>query len=90
MTEHKKSEKYTRLASFGMGPYAMKKLKVCPNCGHLAKKWSFLCPSCKKRLNGKTLFDEYKKMHTCCSVCQTPLTDVTRYCPHCGKKQTMN
>lgn len=88
MTGHRKSEKYRLLESIGMGPYVMKKLRVCQKCGHLAKRWSFFCPACRRSLTLKTLFEQYRGMHTCCAVCGTLLADDTRYCPHCGKSQT--
>lgn len=86
MIDLTKSEKYSRLEALGLGPYVMKKLKVCGNCGHLTKKRAFFCPVCRKRLSGKTLYDRYKEMHICCSVCGIPLAEDTRYCPHCGRK----
>lgn len=85
-----RTPKYTRLSRYGMGPTAMKKIKVCPNCGHAAKNTSFMCPSCRRLLTRKTLFDEYKKMHFCCPHCDIPLTVDTQYCPHCGKKVGLN
>lgn len=86
MIDLAKSEKYVRLEALGMGPYMMKKLKVCPECGRLVGKRSFLCPICKKRLPTKTLFDLYRKLHSQCSQCKTSLTADAQYCPHCGKK----
>lgn len=90
MTRDHRIEKYTRLSRYGMGPTVMKKIKVCPNCGHAAKSTSLLCPSCRRLLTRKTLFDEYKKMHFCCPHCDIPLTVDTQYCPHCGKKVGLN
>lgn len=84
-----KSEKYIRLETFGMGPYAMKKKKVCKNCGQIAGAWSFFCPACKKILSGGTLFDTYKKMHDSCPYCRTMLASDTQYCPHCGRKVSL-
>ena len=86
MIDLSKSEKYTRLASLGMGPYVMKKLKVCPICGHIAGPWTFICPVCQNRLPAKTLFDFYKKLHAACPHCKTTLAEDARYCPHCGRK----
>ena len=63
MMRDNKTEKFIRLGSYGMGPTAMKKIKVCPKCGQTAKSTSLLCPACRRLLTRKTLFDEYKKMH---------------------------
>ena len=81
-----KSEKYARLETLGMGPYAMKKLKVCPECGQITGARVFFCPGCRSLLRQKTLFDLYKKMHSCCTHCKEPLADDAKYCPHCGKQ----
>jgi len=86
MIDTTRSSKYIRLETFGMGPYAMKKIKICKNCGQIVGAWSFFCPSCKKILSGGTLFDSYKRMHVSCPYCRTMLAADTRYCPHCGKK----
>ena len=75
-----------RLGTYGMGPVAMKKIKICPRCGQIAKRTSLLCPACKRLLTRKTLFDEYKMMHSRCPSCDIPLTSDTQYCPHCGRK----
>jgi len=90
MIDFTKSPKYIRLESFGMGPYTMKKIKVCKKCGQITGSWSFLCPVCKKILPGGTLFDAYRKMHIHCAYCKTVLAADTRYCPHCGKKVSLN
>ena len=90
MIRDTKNEKFIRLGSYGMGPYAMKKIKVCPNCGYAAKSTSFICPACRRLLTRKTLFDEYRKMHFCCPHCGIPLTVDTQYCPHCGTKVGLN
>jgi len=86
MIDYTKSDKYLRLASFGMGPYVMKKLKVCKNCGQITGAWRFFCPSCKRFLSVGTLFDTYKRMHFHCPYCKIMLTADTQYCPHCGRK----
>ncbi|MBE6639997.1 MAG: hypothetical protein E7619_00260 [Ruminococcaceae bacterium] len=86
MIDTTESPKYVRLEAFGMGPYAMKKIKICPRCGQIAKRTSLVCYACKKILTRKTLFDEYKMMHFCCPSCDIPLTLDTQYCPHCGRK----
>ena len=81
-----KNEKFSRLGAYGMGPDAMKKVKVCPSCGQVAKHTALVCPSCKRILTRKTLFDEYKMMHFCCPSCDIPVTWDTQYCPSCGRK----
>lgn len=86
MIDLTRSEKYIRLESLGMGPYAMKKLKVCQNCGQVASAWALFCPACRHRLRMKNLFDVYRKMHAGCPHCKTMLASDAQYCPHCGKK----
>jgi len=85
MREHI-TEKFIRLETYGMGPVAMKKIKICPRCGQIAKRNALICPVCKKMLTRRTLFDEYKMMHFCCPYCDIPLTGDTQYCPRCGRK----
>ena len=86
MIDFSKSEKYLRLKHFGMGPYAMKSMRVCKKCGRITEGWSLFCPACKKILSGGTLFDTYKKMHIRCLHCKTVLAADTQYCPSCGRK----
>ena len=81
-----KTEKFILLGTYGMGPVAMKKIKICPRCGQIVKGTALMCPACRKLLTRKTLFDEYKMMHFCCPSCDVPLTGDTQYCPHCGRK----
>ena len=90
MLDRLKSEKYIRLESLGMGPYAMKKLKVCPGCGQVTDARALLCPSCKSWIRTKSLFQVYKKMHTNCPHCKTMLASDAQYCPHCGRKVMQN
>ena len=85
-----KTEKFILLGTDGMGPVAMKKIKICPRCGQIAKRTALMCPACKKLLTRKTLFDKYKMMHFCCPSCDIPLTGDTQYCPHCGRKVGLN
>lgn len=89
MIDTTKSQKYIRLENFGMGPYAMKKMKVCRHCGQITRAWSFFCPMCKKIMPFETLFNTYRKMHVHCLHCKTVLTADTRYCPHCGRKVSL-
>ena len=80
--------KNLQLEQYGFGPNVMKKTKVCPNCGQLARARSMICSRCGARLPFATLFDSYKRRHPCCPQCSTILTADTKYCPHCG--QTIN
>ena len=63
----------------------MKKNKVCPRCGSLVGVRLSVCPDCNERLSGETLFDRYKRRHSCCVHCDTVLAPGSRYCPTCGK-----
>ena len=60
MIRDNKTEKFVRLGAYGMGPYAMKKIKICPKCGQVVGARKFFCPDCKTWLPVKTLFDTYK------------------------------
>ena len=37
---------FRNLEQYGFGPNVMKKIKVCPKCGQIAKKGAFFCRSC--------------------------------------------
>ena len=74
-----------QLEQFGFGPNVMKKTKVCTKCGQIAKARSVICAQCGAPLPFTTLFDSYRRRHTCCPNCNTVLTSDARYCPHCGK-----
>ncbi len=81
-----KSEKYIRLRSLGLGPYVMKRLKVCPECGQIVGARTRVCPGCQNKMPQKTLFDFYLKMHADCPYCRTTLAKDAQYCPNCGRK----
>ena len=82
MTEKSKN---LQLEQYGFGPNVMKKTKVCLTCGQLASARSLICSHCGARLPFATLFDSYKRRHSCCPHCSTILTADTKYCPHCGQ-----
>ena len=77
-------DKLIELESFGFGPNAMKKHKVCSGCGHMILTEEQECPLCGNKLTDQTLYDLYKKMHDYCPDCDTVLPDGTFVCPHCG------
>jgi RNA polymerase subunit RPABC4/transcription elongation factor Spt4 len=64
----------------------MKKTKVCPKCGQIAKKGTFFCRSCGAFLTRETLYDHYRRQHRCCPECDTVLAADSQYCPNCGKQ----
>ena len=74
------------LEHFGFGPNVMKKTKICSQCGRVAKANSSYCSKCSERLPPETLFDCYKKQHTCCPNCDTVLAPGSQYCPNCGEQ----
>ena len=77
---------FRNLEQFGYGPNVMKKTKVCPKCGQIAKKGSFFCRSCGSFLTRETLYDHYRRQHRCCPECDTVLAADSQYCPNCGKQ----
>jgi len=81
---------FRNLEQFGFGPNVMKKIKVCPKCGQMAKKGSFFCRSCGAFLTRETLYDHYRRQHCCCPECDTVLAADSQYCPNCGSKTRLN
>ncbi len=81
---------FRTLERFGFGPNVMKKTKVCPKCGRIAKKSAFFCRGCGAFLSRETLYDRYRRQHRCCPDCDTVLTADSQYCPHCGKPLSSN
>ncbi|MBQ3064777.1 MAG: zinc ribbon domain-containing protein [Clostridia bacterium] len=77
---------FRNLEQFGFGPNVMKKMKICPKCGQIAKKGSLFCRSCKAFLTRETLYDHYRRRHRYCTGCDTVIASDARYCPHCGMK----
>ncbi len=80
--------RFKNLERFGFGPNVMKKLRVCPRCGHMVKSRADTCPDCGERLPRETLFDRYKRKHLSCPNCDTVLTADALYCPNCGNMVT--
>ena len=81
---------FRNLEQFGFGPNVMKKIKICPKCGQIAKKGTFFCRSCGAFLTRETLYDHYRRQHRCCPECDTVLTADSLYCPNCGKQISSN
>ena len=78
--------RFSRLERYGFGPNVMKKTKVCTNCHHVVRDSAAYCPDCGEKLSIETLFDRYKKHHSCCPHCDTVLAPDSQYCPTCGKQ----
>lgn len=79
-------KKEQNMAHYGFGPDAMKKLRVCENCGTASIKKEKFCVDCGRRLPDKTLYDLYIERHRLCSGCGAILTDEMEFCPRCGAK----
>ena len=74
------------MEQYGFGPNAMKKVKVCTQCGNPSPSDERFCKECGYRLPEKTLYDIYKERHVCCPTCDTVLSDGMSFCPQCGTK----
>ena len=77
--------RYNQMEEYGYGPNVMRKNKVCNTCGRIASAKLHSCPACGDVLPSETLFDRYKRHHTCCADCDTVLAPGSLYCPNCGK-----
>ena len=75
------------LGQFGFGPEAMKQLKICPKCKTANTACNTHCSVCGVKLPGKTLFQQYRRHHIVCPVCDTILPASARFCPQCGTRQ---
>ena len=64
------------MEQYGFGPAAMKKVKVCTQCGNPSPSDERFCRECGYRLPEKTLYDIYKERHVCCPNCDTVLSDL--------------
>ena len=78
--------KLQNMELYGFGPAAMKKVKVCTECGNPTPSDKQFCTECGHRLPDKTLYDVYKERHRCCPVCDMVLSNEMGYCPQCGRK----
>ncbi len=78
--------RFRNMERFGFGPNVMKKTKICPNCGRMVGVRTRNCPECGEKLSNETIFDRYKRQHSCCFDCDTVLAPDSQYCPNCGKK----
>ena len=76
--------KEANMEHFGFGPKAMKKQKVCLECGTVASSDQSFCKKCGHRLPLYTLYQTYRQMHRICSCCDTVLAETMQYCPKCG------
>ena len=71
---------------YGFGPDAMRKTKVCNQCGAANDAYLHHCEECGTKLPRDTLFDLYKRSHPYCRLCDTVAADSARYCPNCGSE----
>lgn len=74
------------MEQYGFGPQAMKKWKVCGQCGTMAHSSQQFCRECGHRLPQKTLYDVYKSMHKVCPDCDSVAPDGAEFCPVCGMR----
>ncbi len=86
MTEKLEAIRLENMEQYGFGVEAMKKIKVCHNCGNALSDHQQFCTECGHRLFDKTLYDIYKERHKTCPACDTVVTNETDYCPQCGEK----
>ena len=71
---------------YGFGPDAMKKIKVCSECGKKLNIGEKFCTECGKELSQDSLYDMYRKAHLYCKYCDIVVSDNSKYCLKCGRK----
>lgn len=86
MTEASARIRAESMQHYGFGPEAMKRIKVCGQCGASAEAAERYCKDCGSRLPEQTLFDLYKGSHPYCRICNTVIADSAHFCPKCGAK----
>lgn len=80
-----KKVKFEQMEHYGFGPNVMQKTRICQYCSTLVTDGASVCPVCRNKLPGATLFAWYKKQHKVCGYCKTVLADDSEYCPQCGR-----
>ena len=71
---------------YGFGPNAMRRIRVCPECGCPSEADEANCLSCGVRMPKENLYDQYKKRHHFCSRCDTVVAEYMQFCPQCGTR----
>ena len=71
---------------YGFGPMAMRRIRVCMECGCPSESDEETCLSCGVKLPTETLYDQYKKRHRFCSRCDTVMAEYMQFCPQCGTR----
>ena len=69
---------------YGFGPNAMRRIRVCPECGCPSEADEANCLSCGVKLPKETLYEQYKKRHPVCPRCDTVVAAYMQFCPQCG------
>lgn len=82
--ENRERNRQYNMEYYGFGPSAMKKVRVCADCGAPSRAESHFCAECGRRLPDKTLFDLYRERHRICLICDSVLTEDMEFCPQCG------
>ena len=71
---------------YGFGPDAMKKIKICRNCGMTFPVQETICGTCGEKLPIENVYQQYKKRQSTCPECGTIVSSKKRFCPQCGKQ----
>ncbi len=85
MLEEIEAYRIKNMEELGFGPKVMKSIKVCKECGMVASEKQTICKACGAKLPTESVYQEYKKMHSYCSYCDTVVPNNAHYCPQCGK-----
>ena len=70
---------------YGFGPEAMKKIKVCRDCGASVNSELLFCDKCGSSLPSESLYMLYVHNHFVCTKCKTVVNAEYKYCPQCGE-----
>lgn len=86
MVSKQEKDRREKMIYFGLGPEAMKGIKVCKECGASVDSNLLFCDKCGSSLPSESLYLLYVHSHFVCMKCKTVVKADYSFCPHCGSR----
>lgn len=72
---------------YGFGIAAVKRIKVCAECGVVCGAAESICAECGAKLPDRNLYEQSVEGKPRCKYCGTVITQEDQFCPYCGREQ---
>lgn len=86
ITDAYEKVRHENMEQYCFGPEAMKKIKVCRDCGASVDSELLFCDKCRKPLPAESLYVKYVHGHFVCEKCKIEVRSDYKFCPQCGER----